>query len=84
MKRILVGSDLSPCSSNALARAIWLAAEDGAAIHIVHGASEADNPKGYDAGRRRIITEAQIIANEGANILDSVDMGHGRLTWRRV
>jgi nucleotide-binding universal stress UspA family protein len=59
MKRILVASDLSPTSSNALARAINLAAAHHAAIRIVHVADQ-ETPRMY----RRIRAEALIMAEE--------------------
>lgn len=64
MKRILVATDLSPCSTNALARAIRLAGEHGAAIRIVHAAVGSEAPEGYSSSHRRILTEAQIMVEE--------------------
>jgi nucleotide-binding universal stress UspA family protein len=62
MKRILVANDLSSNSANALARAIKLAAEDGAEIRVIHAAS---GPEGdFPAAQRRICTEAQTMAEE--------------------
>lgn len=61
MRRILVASDLDPRSANVLARAIRLAAADGAAIRVVHAASDLEDvvPK-----RRRIEVETRIMAEE--------------------
>ncbi len=64
MKRILVATDLSPCATNALARAIRLAAKDGAAIRIVHAAAESEDPEACPSTHRRMVTEAQIMAEE--------------------
>jgi nucleotide-binding universal stress UspA family protein len=62
MKRILVASDLSPCSTNALARAIGLAAQSGAAIRIVHAAVDEEELYAREALHRKIATEARIMA----------------------
>lgn len=64
MKRVLVATDLSPCSTNALARAIRLAGEHGAAIRIVHATIGSETPEGCASSHRRILTEAQIMAEE--------------------
>jgi len=64
MKRILVATDRSPCSANALARAIQLAAAYGARIRIVYAASETDDPSQSLTTRSRIVTEAQALATE--------------------
>lgn len=64
MKRILVATDLSPCATNALARAIRLAAKDGAAIRIVHAAPESEEPEACSSTQRRMLTEARIMAEE--------------------
>lgn len=62
MKRLLVANDLSPNSANALARAITLAAADGAEIRVIHAAS---GPEGdFPAAERRLCTEAQTMAEE--------------------
>jgi nucleotide-binding universal stress UspA family protein len=61
MKRILVAIDLDPRSANVLARAIRLAATDGAAIRIVHAASD---PEDVVAVQRRINVETRIMAEE--------------------
>ena len=62
MKRILVANDLGPNSARALARAVRLAAADGAAIRVVHSAPDADDP--WLATRRRLLTEARLMAEE--------------------
>ena len=64
MKRILVANDLSQRSSNALARAIGLAARHGAEIRIVHAADALEDPDAHHAAHRRVITEARIMAEE--------------------
>ena len=64
MKRILVASDLSPCSANALARAIGIAARDGAEIRIVHAAIDDEELDARDALHRKIASEARIMAEE--------------------
>jgi len=71
MKRILAATDLSPCATNALARAIRLAAQDGAAIRIVHAATPSEDPQACPSTHRRVLTEAQIMAEElGDRALD--------------
>jgi len=64
MKRILVASDLSPRSTNALARAIGLAAQGGAKIRIVHAAADEEALDARGALHRKIATEARIMAEE--------------------
>jgi len=64
MKRILVANDLSPCSTNALARAIGLAARSGAAIRIVHATSEPEELSAQPSLHRRLVAEARIMAEE--------------------
>ncbi len=64
MKHILLASDLTPGSANALARAIRIAAKDGAAIRIVHAAVESGDPEGFPSTHRRLLTEARIMAEE--------------------
>ncbi len=71
MKRILVGSDLSPGSANALARAIKLADEADAAIRILHSGAEIEESETGRALHRRVLTEARIMVEElGAQNLD--------------
>jgi nucleotide-binding universal stress UspA family protein len=64
MKRILVASDLSKCSANALARAIGIAARDGAQIRIVHAAIDDEERDARDVLHRKIVTDARIMAEE--------------------
>jgi nucleotide-binding universal stress UspA family protein len=64
MKRILVASDLSLCSANALARAIGLAARDGAEIRIVHACADEEGRDDRQALHRKVATEARIMAEE--------------------
>lgn len=64
MKRILVANDLTPKSVNALGRAIRLAARTGARLSILHAASEPADSEGSLSAHRRILTEAQIMAEE--------------------
>jgi nucleotide-binding universal stress UspA family protein len=64
MKRILVASDLSPSSANALARAIGLAAQGGAALRIVHAAVEPEAGDAHSSLHRKVVTEARIMAEE--------------------
>lgn len=64
MKRILVATDLKPCGTNAVARAIRLAAEHGAALRIVHSADPAEDPEACPSSHRRVVAEAQIMAEE--------------------
>jgi nucleotide-binding universal stress UspA family protein len=64
MKRILVATDLSPCSANALARAIGIAARDEAEIRIVHAAIDDEERDARDVLHRKIATEARIMAEE--------------------
>lgn len=64
MKRILVASDLTPKSVNALGRAIRLAARSGAHLSIVHAAREPENAEGSLSAHRQILTEAQIMTEE--------------------
>ena len=59
MKRILVANDFSQRSSNALARAIRLAARHGGEIRIVHAADDLQDPDAHHATHRRLITEAR-------------------------
>ena len=71
MKRILVANDFGPNSANALARAIRLAAADGASIRVVHSANDADDTAQCLATRRRLLTEARLMAEELAGgVLD--------------
>lgn len=64
MKRILVASDLSPSSTNALARAIGLAARDGAEIRIVHSATHDEEREARVSLHQKIAAEARIMAGE--------------------
>lgn len=64
MKSILVATDRSPCSTNAIERAIQLAAAYGARIRIVHAAPETDNPELSLTTRSSIVAEAQAMAQE--------------------
>jgi nucleotide-binding universal stress UspA family protein len=64
MKRILVASDLSLGSANALARAIRLAARDGAEIRIVHAAVDDEERDARDVLHRKIASQARIMAEE--------------------
>lgn len=64
MKRILVASDLSPCASNALTRAIGLAAQAGAEIRLVHAATESEAENACSSTHRRMVAEARIMAEE--------------------
>jgi nucleotide-binding universal stress UspA family protein len=64
MKRILVATDLSACSANALARAIGIAARNGAEIRIVHAAIDEAESDARGALHHRIVTEARIMAEE--------------------
>lgn len=64
MKRILVATDLSPCSTNTIARAIRLAAVTQAEIRIVHAHRDAASAADPDDLHRRIETEARIMAEE--------------------
>lgn len=67
MKRILVASDLSPRSTNALARAIGLAAQSGAQVRIVHAATDDEDLAARGGLHRKIATEARIMAEELTN-----------------
>jgi nucleotide-binding universal stress UspA family protein len=62
MDRILIATDLTPKSSNALGRAIRLAARTGASLCILHATSGSEDDEGCPASHRRIRTEAQIMA----------------------
>jgi nucleotide-binding universal stress UspA family protein len=64
MKRILVASDLSPRSQNALARAIGLAATAGAEIRIVHAATASEAENACSSTHGRMVREARIMAEE--------------------
>ena len=64
MKRILLAHDLAPKSVNALGRAIRLAGRTGAQLSILHATSASDDPEHCPAVHRRILTEAQIMAEE--------------------
>jgi len=62
MKRILVATDLSPGSMNALARAIQLAAPTGASIRILHAIGRSASSDASMATRKRIIREVHAMA----------------------
>lgn len=64
MNRILIASDLTPKSSNALGRAIRLGAKTGASLTILHAAKESEDSEHCLATHRQILTEAQIMAEE--------------------
>lgn len=64
MKRILVASDLSLGSANALARGIRLAARDGAEIRIVHAAIDDEERDARNVLHRKIASQARIMAEE--------------------
>ncbi|MGE0179013.1 MAG: universal stress protein [Sphingomonas sp.] len=64
MKRILVGSDLSERATNPLGRAIRLAASTGASLSIIHATCESEDDERCPAVHHRILTEAQIRAEE--------------------
>ena len=64
MKRILVASDLSPRSKNALARAIGLAAHAGAEIRIVHALTESEAENACPSTHARMMSDARAMADE--------------------
>ena len=64
MKRLLVATDLTPASSNALARAIRLAVENGGAIRIVHAIAPWTPLDDTIAIRKHILVEARLMAEE--------------------
>lgn len=67
MKRILVASDLSPRSQNALARAIGLAAQTGAEIRILHAATASEAENACSTTHGKMVREARIMAEELAD-----------------
>lgn len=61
MKRILVATDLTEGAEKALARAIRLAAQSGAAIHLVHA---GDRSEDCVVRRNRLLTKARLTAEK--------------------
>ena len=80
MKRILVANDFGAGSANALARAVRLAAADGAAIRVVHSVPDAGDSASCLAIRRRLLAEARLMAEELADgaLVVSVRVDSGR------
>lgn len=73
MKRILIATDLTANSVNALGRAIRLCAGTGAALVVLHVADEADDPERCPSVHRRLRTEAEIMAEELTRV--PIDVG---------
>ena len=80
MRRLLVAYDFSQGSGHALLRALRLAARNGAALRLVHAVEESVPQSDPASTRRRLLTEARIMAEEtgstNVNISASVRSGN--------
>ena len=64
VRQLLVATDFSPASTNALARAVRLAGQTGAAIRVVHAIAPWTTIEEALAIRKRLLVEAQLMAEE--------------------